>query len=101
MALEKSDGSHHSLYGPGRNLRFLNIKDNLTKSHVLQDGEYNYTNNKLKRDFWKTSHSTDFSVRIFFCKTSLMFACLRKEIYRYLNLCGFNNSKPTITQAKL
>lgn len=61
MTLIQSEETHRSLYGPGRNLRFLNIKDNLTKSHVLQDGEYNYTNNNLKRDFWKTSHSTDFS----------------------------------------
>ncbi|XP_060559178.1 uncharacterized protein LOC132719431 [Ruditapes philippinarum] len=56
------DDNRLSLYGPGRNLRFQNIKDNLTKSHVLQDGEYNFTSNKLKRgDIWKTSHSTDFS----------------------------------------
>ncbi|XP_045165354.1 uncharacterized protein LOC123529189 [Mercenaria mercenaria] len=53
--------NRQDLYGPTRNLRFQNIKDKLTKSHVLQDGEYNYTSNKLKSGIWNTSNSTDFS----------------------------------------
>ncbi|XP_052769192.1 uncharacterized protein LOC128209273 [Mya arenaria] len=55
------EGRLAELYGPGRNRRYQNIRDNLTRSSVLQEGEYNYTNNKLKRDFWKTSNSTDFA----------------------------------------
>lgn len=58
---EESKERLRELYGPRRNLQFQNIKDKLTRSHVLQDGEYNFTSNKLKKDIWKTSHSTDFS----------------------------------------
>ena len=65
MSSASLEDTRLSLYGPGRNLRFQNIRNNLTKSHVLQDGEYNFTSNKLKRgDIWKTSHSTDFSVSV-------------------------------------
>lgn len=49
------------LYGPDRNVRFQNVKNVLTRSHVLQDGEYNFTSRKLNKDVWRTTHSTDFS----------------------------------------
>lgn len=61
MSSATTEDIHESLYGPARNLQFQNMKNTLTRSHVLQDGEYNFTSNKLKRDIWRTSHSTDFS----------------------------------------
>ena len=50
------------LYGPERNVRTQKIRNKLTKSHVLQDGEYNFTNRALGKNIYNTSHSTDFSV---------------------------------------
>lgn len=51
----------HELYGPERNVRVQKIRNKLTRSHVLQDGEYNFTNKALGKNIWNTSHSTDFS----------------------------------------
>ena len=55
-------GRLKALYGPGRTARYQQIKGELTRSSVLQDGEYNFTSNRLKPSVWKTSHSTDFAV---------------------------------------
>ena len=54
------------LYGPERNVRTQKIRNKLTKSHVLQDGEYNFTNRALGKNIYNTSHSTDFSVSFSF-----------------------------------
>lgn len=51
------------LYGLDRSLARQDIVQTLTKSHVLQDGEYNYTNESLKDGIWQTSAKRDFPVR--------------------------------------
>ncbi|XP_067681649.1 uncharacterized protein [Haliotis asinina] len=48
------------LYGLNRSLARKEIVQTLTKSHVLQDGEYNYTNKSLKDGVWQTSAKRDF-----------------------------------------
>ncbi|XP_048259678.1 uncharacterized protein LOC124146663 isoform X1 [Haliotis rufescens] len=48
------------LYGLDRSLARQDIVQTLTKSHVLQDGEYNYTNETLKDGIWQTSAKRDF-----------------------------------------
>lgn len=59
--MENLTEKRQELYGPERNVRFQNIRNKLTRSHVLQDGEYNFTNRSLGKNIWNTSHSTDFS----------------------------------------
>lgn len=49
------------LYGPERNVRTQKIRSKLTRSSVLQDGEYNFTNRSLGKNIWNTSNKTDFS----------------------------------------
>lgn len=49
------------LYGPGRNQYAEQLRKTLNKSHVLQAGEYNYSQKSLGEGVWKTTHSSDFS----------------------------------------
>ena len=60
--MENIAEKRQELYGPERNVRVQKIRNKLTRSHVLQDGEYNFTNRTLGKNIWNTSHSTDFSV---------------------------------------
>ncbi|XP_061174243.1 uncharacterized protein LOC133183298 [Saccostrea echinata] len=48
------------LYGPSRNLKVQEIREKLSKSCVLKDGEYNFTANKLKDGIFDTSYGRDF-----------------------------------------
>ena len=52
------------LYGPHRNKHAENIRNKLLKNSVLQEGEYNYTQDRLNKDIWKTSSKVDFTRRL-------------------------------------
>ncbi|ESO96479.1 hypothetical protein LOTGIDRAFT_159893 [Lottia gigantea] len=54
-------GKREELYGKARTFQAETMKANLTKSVVLQDGDYNMTNNQLKQGVWNTSAATDFT----------------------------------------
>lgn len=58
--LETPDERRRRLYGPSRNLRVQEIRERLSKSCVLKDGEYNLTANKLSDGIFDSSYSRDF-----------------------------------------
>ena len=60
--LESPEDRRRRLYGPARNLRVQEIRDKLSKSCVLKDGEYNLTANKLSEGIFDTSYSRDYLV---------------------------------------
>lgn len=60
--LETPDERRRRLYGPSRNLRVQEIRERLSKSCVLKDGEYNLTANKLSDGIFDSSYSRDFLV---------------------------------------
>ena len=51
-----------SLYGSRRKDNANEIKGRLTKSCILQDGEYNYVPKVLRTVVWNTSTQRDFAV---------------------------------------
>ena len=60
--METPDERRQRLYGPVRNLQVEEIRQRLSKSSVLKDGEYNYTPAKLKHVTFGTSYDQDFTV---------------------------------------
>lgn len=60
--LETPDERRRRLYGPSRNLRVQEIRERLSKSCVLKDGEYNLTANKLSDGIFDSSYSRDYLV---------------------------------------
>lgn len=59
------DGKRRDLYSLDRNIEFEKIRSILTKSSVLQKGEYNLTPTHLGRGIWDTCNSRDFNVSLF------------------------------------
>jgi hypothetical protein len=49
------------LYRPGRNKHAENIRNRLMKNSVLQEGEYNYTQDRLRKDIWTTTANVDYA----------------------------------------
>ena len=68
------------LYGPGRNQYAEQLRKTLNKSHVLQAGEYNYSQKSLGEGVWKTTHSSDFSKGLAVLITSYTFITLHASI---------------------
>ncbi len=50
------------LYGKARQEERENVKVTLTKDSVLQEGEYNFQNEKEKKGIWKSSNARDYAV---------------------------------------
>ena len=79
--LESPEDRRRRLYGPARNLRVQEIRDKLSKSCVLKDGEYNLTANKLSEGIFDTSYSRDYLV-------SASLSSFLVSFYFYLYLGG-------------
>jgi hypothetical protein len=62
--MESPEERKRRLYGPSRNLKVQEIREKLSKSCVLKDGEYNLTANNLKEGIFDTSYSRDYPVSI-------------------------------------
>ncbi|XP_048733223.1 uncharacterized protein LOC125649607 isoform X2 [Ostrea edulis] len=58
--MESQEERKRRLYGPSRNLKVQEIREKLSKSCVLKDGEYNLTANNLKEGIFDTSYTRDY-----------------------------------------